>query len=673
VRLICGAEQTMSDFQVYISYARDDDVSPPGTPGARGFVSCLQEQLSFELKEAGASDIKMWRDMNEIAFAHELVPVVRDAISRSSMLLVILSRSWLHSPYAQQELRMFAERCGQQEVARQRIVPVCSHHIEQNERPSLLQGLDSFNFYSFDGSGAEREFFAAGEVRDKRYHAEVRALARHLMGSAREMRGAAGHQERELSHLIRELLSKCGAPEATARPLPARASHQKLELPVVLINAHEIDTQYAITFKNLLGQIPSVLPLPLQGDVASFERHRDHFRKSVVACDALVTIWGEASEAWVNMQLRETAKVMRDRKQPLRLSVLAQITPPASDRMRRMGSGLPRLIKGSVDEAAQFVLRELERLFELNDALPRSLGAAATPTQLASESAPVTIDIVSVSAFAPESARAGDQILVQVFLHCPNDAATARALAQQADPETRPRGAVSLETEIARGQKVGVALEASGLTVDQDIQYLTWRGDPRACGFLVSLPPEAAGRQHHVRVRVTLESVLVGELRFTLRVAARGEAVVPALTMRGEWAKRYRHAFLSYASPDRAEVVKRAMMLKAVGIDFFLDLLSLDPGERWERRLYEEIDRCDIFFLFWSSNAASSDWVVREAEYALKRREASDENEPSVTPVIIEGPPVPQAPESLKRIHFNDPLCYVLAGIEASERAGART
>src|SRR5882757_5828101 len=58
-----------------------------------------------------------------------------------------------------------------------------------------------------------------------------------------------------------------------------------------------------------------------------------------------------------------------------------------------------------------------------------------------------------------------------------------------------------------------------------------------------------------------LDSMPIGALRFTLKGATAREPVDPAAEMRGDSAKRYRQAFLSYASPDRAEVVKRAMML----------------------------------------------------------------------------------------------------------------
>jgi TIR domain len=201
------------------------------------------------------------------------------------------------------------------------------------------------------------------------------------------------------------------------------------------------------------------------------------------------------------------------------------------------------------------------------------------------------------------------------------------------------------------------------------MQTITWRGLARSCYFLVQAPADAADRVYHVRARVLLASVPVGMLRFTLKGAAAEQPVDAARTIRGEWAQRYRYAFLSYASGDRAEVLKRAQALKAAHIDFFHDLLTLEPGERWERRLYEEIDRCDLFLLFWSSGAARSEWVVREAEYALHRSETSAERIPDIAPVMIEGPPIPRPPDSLKHLHFNDPLCYVIATVQSEQPA----
>lgn len=135
-------------------------------------------------------------------------------------------------------------------------------------------------------------------------------------------------------------------------------------------------------------------------------------------------------------------------------------------------------------------------------------------------------------------------------------------------------------------------------------------------------------------------------------------------------ASLYRRAFLSYATHDRPEVLKRAQALRAAHIEFFQDLLSIEPGERWERRLYQEIDRCDLFLLFWSKKAAASKWVLREAERAVARQNASADEEPDITPIILEGPPVPQPiPDSLKHLHFNDHLLYLISDTQREQRA----
>ena len=89
--------------------------------------------------------------------------------------------------------------------------------------------------------------------------------------------------------------------------------------------------------------------------------------------------------------------------------------------------------------------------------------------------------------------------------------------------------------------------------------------------------------------------------------------------------------------------------LQAAHIEFFQDFLSIEPGERWERQLYKEIDVCDLFLLFWSSSAVQSQWVLREAELAVARQNASPDEEPDITPIILEGPPVPQPIPAIAR------------------------
>src|SRR6267154_3901265 len=96
------------------------------------------------------------------------------------------------------------------------------------------------------------------------------------------------------------------------------------------------------------------------------------------------------------------------------------------------------------------------------------------------EGGSIARDVVDASAFAPTRARAGEDFLVQIFLHTPGEASGAEGLAREADPDTVRRGVATLEVEVERGQRIGVVLDAPGLAIDEPSQSLVWRGEPRA-------------------------------------------------------------------------------------------------------------------------------------------------------------------------------------------------
>jgi hypothetical protein len=130
-------------------------------------------------------------------------------------------------------------------------------------------------------------------------------------------------------------------------------------------------------------------------------------------------------------------------------------------------------------------------------------------------------------------------------------------------------------------------------------------------------------------------------------------------------ATRYQTAFISYAWQNRPEVLRCVQMLRLVGIAFFQDLLSLDPGQRWAQQLYSHIDTSDVFFLFWSTPAKQSKWLTKEWRYGLKRKGLD-----FIKPVMIEGPPPVPPPKALARLHINDGLLYVVRAEEPA-RAGS--
>ena len=231
--------------------------------------------------------------------------------------------------------------------------------------------------------------------------------------------------------------------------------------------------------------------------------------------------------------------------------------------------------------------------------------------------------------------------------------------AAAADPDAARRGVASLGLDVAPGSRIALSLVVAGLhVVDTDPAEIVWRGRAQSVQFLVTAPADAAPGPKVATVRAAVDGVPAGLIRFVIEVkaTARGEAE-PV----GDYARRYAKAYVCYATPDRAEVLKRVQMLQRVGIQCFQDVLDLAPGQRWEAALYRHIDASDLFLLFWSTNARDSEWVRREVIYALERQAADPRREPEIVSVLLEGPPPVAPPPELAHLHFNDPILYFMA------------
>jgi hypothetical protein len=266
-------------------------------------------------------------------------------------------------------------------------------------------------------------------------------------------------------------------------------------------------------------------------------------------------------------------------------------------------------------------------------------------------------DTVECSVFGPPAVPPDEAVLTQVFLHLPEQAERASFLASAMDSSTTLKGTCSLEIEIKRGARVEISLAVNGLSIDEPVQSIVWRGQPVFCQFLVTIPAGTSGHSFFPVVRVSIDGSLIGCIKF--RISSDSSAANPQSRPLGDHARRYEKAFVSYATKDRKEVLKRVQMLNVMRTEFFQDLLSLDPGDRWEKKLYEKIRDCDLFLLFWSQAAKDSQWVIREAEYALIQQSQNQDREPDIVPVILEQNVPP--PQNLADLHFNDRIGYLIS------------
>jgi len=240
-----------------------------------------------------------------------------------------------------------------------------------------------------------------------------------------------------------------------------------------------------------------------------------------------------------------------------------------------------------------------------------------------------------------------------VFLHLPKQSNAAAALASQFDSDAAARGATGLTADVTRGAAIMIELDAPGLEVAEPVQTLVWRGRPASATFEASVPLGLAVKLVIAMVRISIEGVPCGHVKFKTTIGPAPPGAECPVVHR--WC-RYRRAFISYCATDRDEVLKRVQMLKRLHIDFFQDVLDIEPGAEWEPLLYRRIDECDVFLLFWSSAAGASEWVRKEFLYALDRKTRDADDQPELIPVILEGPPIPPPPPELKHLHFNDQI-----------------
>ena len=267
-------------------------------------------------------------------------------------------------------------------------------------------------------------------------------------------------------------------------------------------------------------------------------------------------------------------------------------------------------------------------------------------------------DLVDCTVFAPSSAASGESVLIQVFAHLAEQTDDARALATEFDPGTQRRAFRSLEAPVPRGAVLTFELHVPGAAIAQPIETLTWRGRAQSVQFEVALPPNLTGSLFGT-IWISRDGGPLGHVKFKL--AVHSDARSPGPLPVGDVAVHYTAAFVSYAAVDRDEVLRRVQILRALKIPHFQDLVELEPGDRWWPRLQSAIDECDLFLLFWSSNAKQSEWVRKEVLHALARQAGDQLSPPEIRPVILEGPPLVPPWDELAHLHFNDKLLYFMS------------
>jgi cell division protein FtsA len=190
----------------------------------------------------------------------------------------------------------------------------------------------------------------------------------------------------------------------------------------------------------------------------------------------------------------------------------------------------------------------------------------------------------------------------------------------------------------------GLVFDKAGDTMSlwEDFQSVEFRFKPKA---------DQAGKVCCGWVHFWLKGLILSDVPVTIFVA---EEKVPEIfreALAKANARPYRHVFPSYSHIDAEIVELMAIYAKSFGDEYFQDVRKLRAGQRWNEELGHFIKKADVFQLFWSENAASSEYVRQEWQHALKERRERP-NPYFVRPVYWTEKPAFPIPPELQEIHF---------------------
>jgi uncharacterized protein YegL len=258
------------------------------------------------------------------------------------------------------------------------------------------------------------------------------------------------------------------------------------------------------------------------------------------------------------------------------------------------------------------------------------------------------LDRVHFSVTSPSIVVPARPFIIKVWAHLEQD---RRIVIQWAREATRAD--INIESKgpfrVLRGTFLSVRLMIEGLIVEYPEDLILWEGEIGNATFSVLVPPNTEQGPRRGLAAIRINDLEIAKLHFITEVGNEASTVRP-ISLREE---RYRKAFASYASADRAEVLPRIQGIQKAGLEVFFDVLSLRSGQYWEQELWKEIPSKDIFYLFWSDNARKSTWVEKEWRCALQTRGLD-----FIDPVPLVSPDEVPPPPELATKHFND---WVLA------------
>lgn len=260
------------------------------------------------------------------------------------------------------------------------------------------------------------------------------------------------------------------------------------------------------------------------------------------------------------------------------------------------------------------------------------------------------------TAFYPRAipVESWNELFVYAHLEAALEAVRADARRLQAGAE---EDAARSALPIAQGMQITVIPVFQGVTFQPERRSFTWTSDWHPTSFRFSADRRWTGARGTGEILLLAGPLIIAALRISLHFEEAGAHLEPDC---GEVSvARYKNIFTSYCPDDRAVGQAIRQAYEALGDEeSFLDIEALRASQNWSTTLPRAIESADVFQLFWSTNAAQSQCVYQECQYALQHYKYDG----FIRPVYWEKP-LEFAPPELSHLHFT---CYEFSNLSPS-------
>ncbi|GAB4522747.1 MAG: hypothetical protein OHK0046_35730 [Anaerolineae bacterium] len=314
---------------------------------------------------------------------------------------------------------------------------------------------------------------------------------------------------------------------------------------------------------------------------------------------------------------------------------------------------------------------------EVNPAAPPAPAQPALEAKKQEEAASPDLHDVAFTAYYPREVQPEQRYGLYVYAHLPEVLELTRTDAARfvrelggsvPDPKTARKS-----VQLRRSTTLTIVPECDGVKFQPASLTKDWDDDWTRFDFDFRPEADLVGETLTGRISVMVSSVEIAHINFAMEVTNKpqqrtaahlrigtplmGPEMLPenqlaaAKFMNSASSTPYHRIFISYSRKDGrvAEAYRLAQM--ALGNEVFMDTHSIRTGEDWRVALAQAIDSADIFQLFWSVNAAESEYVQEEWDYALRYKCPDNRCHTFIRPVYWDEP-MPSPPDALSHLNF---------------------